>query len=172
MTSARSRRRIALLLLAAAALAALAGTGAERPAAAPERPAAAATEPAEGPADPGTQRAAVAGLAEPGRAFQVEPLPEALDAFRPRSWQPPAPAPRPAPVAKPNAPPLPFTYLGRIEEDGATTVYLRRGEDVVLAQPDKAIDSTYRLEEVAADRLVFTFVPLQQQQVLSLGAAR
>jgi len=163
------RQRIALLLLAAAALVALAGVDPAREA--PVASVAARTDPAPRPVEHGAA-AGVVGLDAPGRAFQAQPLPEAPDAFQPRSWQPPAPPPKSAPAAKPVAPPLPFAYLGRIEEDGATTIYLRRGEDVVLAQPHKAIDSTYRLDEVSANRLVFTHVPLQQQQVLSLGAPR
>jgi len=172
MISVRSRQRIALLLLAAAALVALAGVDPARDAPVASVPAPARPDSAERPVERSAAAAEVAGLDAPGRAFQAQPLPEAPDAFQPRSWQPPAPPPKSAPAANPVAPPLPFAYLGRIEEAGATTVYLRRGDDVVLAQPHKAIDSTYRLDEISADRLVFTYVPLQQQQVLSLGAAR
>jgi hypothetical protein len=170
MMPLQPRQRILLLLLAAAALAALASAGPER--AADTRPADEPASPAAVPAAVRSQAAPLARIDEPGRAFQVQPLPEALDAFQTRSWQPPPPAPKPAPVVKPTAPPLPFAYLGRIEEVGATTVYLRRGEDVVLAQPKKEIDANYRLEEVTADRLVFLYLPLQQQQVLPLGVSR
>lgn len=170
MTGVRLRQRITLLLLAAAAaLAALAGGV---PAGdAPAVPVQARPEPGARPVERSAAGGAT-GIEAPGRAFQVRPVPEAQDAFQPRNWLPPAPGPRPTPVARPMAPPLPFAYLGRIEDDGAITVYLRRGEDVILARQKTAIDSAYLLEEVFADRLVFTYVPLQQQQVLSLGAAR
>lgn len=173
MKPLQPRQRLAALLLGAAALAALAALASTDPAREPVREPAPETAP--DPIRPGASRgrgapAQAAALADPGRAFRVQPLPELQDAFQSRNWQPAPPAPKPAPLAKPVAPPLPFAYLGRIEEDGATTVYLRRGDNVVLAQPHKAIDSTYLLEEAGADRLVFVYLPLQQQQVLSLGA--
>jgi hypothetical protein len=158
------RQRLIALLLAAAALAAFASAGPElAPAPAPA---------AERTGNARVERAPVSAIDDPGRAFQAQPLPEARDAFQTRNWQPPPAPPKPAPIVKPSAPPLPFAYLGRIEENGATTVYLRRGEDVVLAQPQKAIDANYRLEEAGAERLVFVYLPLQEQQVLTLGSPR
>jgi hypothetical protein len=182
MMPLQPRQRLLLLALAAAALAALASAGPQSEPLAPvAAPPGRAATPADGapPAEAALARrttaalqAPLADLADPGRAFQEQPLPEAADAFQPRNWQPPPAPPKPAPAAKPVAPPLPFAYVGRMEEAGAVTVYLRRGEEVVIAQPQKAIDGAYRLEQVAPDRLVFLYLPLHELQVLSLGAPR
>jgi hypothetical protein len=168
----RSRIRLAALLCAAAALAALAGAGTGGESATLPAEAVPAAVAEKGAEVARADRAPLDGFAEPGRAFQEQPLPEARDAFVARSWLPPPVAQKPAAPPKPVAPPLPFAYIGRMEEDGKITVYLRRGEDVVLAQAGKAVDAAYQLEEVTADQLVFLYVPLRQQQVLSLGAVR
>lgn len=105
-----------------------------------------------------------------------------LDAFAPRSWaRPPPPLPAPAPVAAveapppppPQAPPLPFKYLGRLEEaPGATRWYLLAGERLVVASVGDEIDGRYRVDGVSADQpllLRFTYLPLAQAQTLAIG---
>jgi hypothetical protein len=105
-----------------------------------------------------------------------------LDAFAPRSWaRPPPPLPAPAPVAAveaappppPQAPPLPFKYLGRLEEaPGATRWYLLAGERLVVASVGDEIDGRYRVDGVSPDQpllLRFTYLPLAQAQTLAIG---
>lgn len=168
MSAQGTRARLAALALALAAIASVRTEG---------EPEALLAEAAQGrAAPPATPPAALhpypAAALDPSPAFVVRPLPEMRDAFGTRNWQPPAPPAKPAPQAKPAAPPLPFAYLGRLEEGAEVTVYLRRGEEVVVARAGQAIDANYRLDEAGEDRLVFTYLPLRQQQMLGTGAAR
>lgn len=88
------------------------------------------------------------------------------DAFAVRDWTPPPPPPPPAP---PMAPPLPFTYLGKKQQDGAWVVFLGRQDETYIVKASDAIDSLYRVEAVSPPSMTITYLPLQQQQTLAIG---
>lgn len=102
------------------------------------------------------------------------------DAFAAHSWfvaPPPAP---PAPVVfqpppeppPPQAPPLPFKYLGRLQESAERTVwYLLQGERLVVAASGESVDNTYRIDGAEAGQLRLTYLPLGQQQSLTIGVS-
>jgi len=75
-----------------------------------------------------------------------------------------APAPPP-----PQAPPLPFTYLGRLDEDQDTTVFLTAGDRNLVVKPGDVIDNTYKLEQVTQSTVVLTYLPMNQKQTLAIG---
>jgi hypothetical protein len=93
------------------------------------------------------------------------------DAFMTQSWAPPPPPPPPAvpdSPAAPSAPPLPFSYLGHIEQDGNTLMFLvQQDRNYVLKEGD-VLDGTYQLDEVRPDLLTFTYLPLNIKQTLHL----
>lgn len=101
------------------------------------------------------------------------------DLFAARSWRAPparrasdaAPAKAAAltPPAPPAAPPLPFEFLGRLDDSVRLRVFLLRGERLHTVQAGDVIDGTYRVEKVAADELTFVYLPLKQTQTLSVG---
>ena len=91
-----------------------------------------------------------------------------LDLFEPRS---PPPAAAPAPVA-PAAPALPFAYLGSVEDDGKTKVYLIRGESILEAIPGSVFAPDYRLDSIEAQGLRITYLPMKLQQTLPTGDAK
>lgn len=102
-------------------------------------------------------------------------------AFRSESWKPPAPPPpvqrstaqpgtQSAPPA-PSAPPLPFAYLGRIEDDGATLVFLSQQDRNYVAKTGDVLEGVYRLEEVNQREVIFTYLPLNAKQSLPIGDA-
>ena len=100
----------------------------------------------------------------------------AADAFQGRSWTPPPPpAPPPAPVVQapppaPTAPPLPFRFVGLLEDMGdQPTAFLARGEALHIVRVGDQIDSAYRVDALSATRVVLTYLPLKQQQVLNVG---
>jgi hypothetical protein len=108
----------------------------------------------------------VALLALPERT----PAPAAReDLFEPRSWRPPAPPPRFVPPPKPTAPALPFSYLGRITENGTTKVFLKKGDELLVARENQEIDGSYRVEAIDDGRIAFLYLPLHARQELLIG---
>jgi hypothetical protein len=110
------------------------------------------------------------------RRPSTEPDSEAFGArsFRPApprapKGQQPALAAAPPPPPPPQAPPLPFTYVGRLVEDRDTTVFLASGERNLIVKPGEVIDNLYKLEEVGERALVLTYLPLSQRQSLPTG---
>lgn len=92
------------------------------------------------------------------------------NAFANRTWTVPAPAERQAPPA-PSAPPMPFTYLGKMQEGdtGAITVYLVQGEQAYSVRKGDMIDNTWRVESINADQMVLTYLPMATRQTISFG---
>ncbi|MNZ99389.1 hypothetical protein D3C78_1187100 [compost metagenome] len=87
---------------------------------------------------------------------------------------PPAPAPvwtPPAPVAPPpaTAPPLPFEFVGKLDDAQRLRVFLTRGEKIYTVTVGDVIDGTYRVERIKGDEMVLTYLPLNVTQTLSVG---
>jgi len=112
-----------------------------------------------------------------------DPDSNANDAFATRSWRKPAPkaaatapvtaaalpvAPSP-PTAPLGAPPLPFTYMGRLLSEEANAVFLTQGERNLVVHEGEIIESTYRVDKVSETRLTFTHLPSGVQQHLPIG---
>jgi len=94
------------------------------------------------------------------------------DPFRARSWEPELVAVRRnLPPPPPQAPPLPFTYLGRMIDDEKTTVFLTRQDRNYVVRLGDTLDGTYRVENIAEEGLVLTYLPLGAEQTLPFGAA-
>jgi len=101
-------------------------------------------------------------------------LTKGADVFGSRDWTPPPPPP-PAPVAPPpppppTAPPLPFTLIGKANENGVWEVYLARAGKTYIVKPKTVIDGTYRVDAIAPPLLTLTYLPLNQVQQLNIGA--
>src|SRR5262245_7194724 len=149
----------------------------------PEASAGAVADPTPRPAAdsktrPAPEQAPALDLGKLRRRPTTEPDSEA---FGPRSFRPAptkaskgaaasalAMAAPPAPL--PQAPPLPFAYVGRLVEDRDTTVFLAQGERNLVVKPGEVIDNTYKLEEVGERTLVLTYLPLSQKQTLPTGS--
>jgi hypothetical protein len=107
-------------------------------------------------------------LALPERRSNLDP---AEDAFLGRSWTlPPAPV-KPAQTTAPSPPPLPFIYLGRMEQDGQTVVFLAKQDRSYVVKAGEVVGDTYRLDEVKAGALEFTYLPLKIRQTLQIREA-
>jgi hypothetical protein len=76
-----------------------------------------------------------------------------------------------APPAAPSAPPLPFTYIGKMQEGetGPVTIYLAQGEQAYSVKQGDVIDQTYRVESIDAAHIVLTYLPLAVKQTLTFG---
>jgi hypothetical protein len=80
------------------------------------------------------------------------------------------PKPQPAAVqvqAKPSAPPLPFRYFGRLTENGKTEVFVMLGEELLSIASGQQ-HGEYRVDQVSASQISFTYLPLKTRQTLEL----
>lgn len=94
------------------------------------------------------------------------------DAFAAKSWYVPPPPPKAGPPPAPTAPPLPFAYMGRMVEDGTTTVFLTKQDRNYAAKVGDTLDGTYRVDDIDAGSVTLTYLPLNTQQTLAMGSAR
>jgi hypothetical protein len=101
-----------------------------------------------------------------------------VEIFGPQSWyipppppprRPPPPPPSPPP---PSAPPLPFTFLGKMEVPGGKmTIYLEGRNRLYLVTKGETIDNTYHVDGIEAGQIALTYLPLKIKQYISMGEA-
>lgn len=95
------------------------------------------------------------------------------DAFATRNWMPPPPPPppqvAPPPPPPPTAPPLPFTVIGKAEQEGAWMVYLARGEQTYVVREKDVVQASYRVESIKPPVMTLTYLPLNQVQQINIG---
>ena len=107
---------------------------------------------------------------------------ETADPFAPRGWQaPPPPAPTVTntvaasapmgPPAPPAAPPLPYKFMGRLDDDGVEVVYLSKGDQSFIARNGETLDGTYKIVAMDSQHIEFEHVPTGDRQTLSIPAS-
>ncbi len=101
--------------------------------------------------------------ADPFRALNWD---EAEEATRLRAQRPEVQAPPPPP----EAPPLPYTYIGRLIEHGKTAVFLTIQDRVAIARIGDTLDGRYRVEAISERAITFNYLPLEIRQQLMLTA--
>lgn len=69
-------------------------------------------------------------------------------------------------------PPLPFTYLGRVVENGRERIFLASAQKNYLAQRGDVLESNYRIDRIDAHHILFTYLPLKIGQTLEIGATQ
>jgi hypothetical protein len=147
-------------------------------------------EPADAPVAPATvpaERGASGAKENPTRtkeyptpALALESLEQrnepgaGQDLFQSHTWNVPTALPKPgtkeqasAPPA-PAAPPFPFAYIGRIEQDGETLIFLTKEDRNYIAKDGEVIDGNYRLEQIGPRQITFTYLPLGVRQALQI----
>ena len=90
----------------------------------------------------------------------------AVDPFAPKNFAPP-PIQSGAPRAKPEAPALPFRYLGKLIEDGKLSVFLANGGESLAVTAGARIGD-WRVDKVTENEVQFTYMPLKTKQTLPL----
>ena len=133
--------------------------------------------PADGMLGPVTRKAVKKLGAASGSHLALEKLhrdaggetTEIEDIFPAKSWYVPPPPPKPVPPSPPAPPPLPFNYMGKLLEDGKWTVFLTQQDQNYAVKAGDTLDGTYRVDQVEAQRVVFTYLPLKMQQTLAIG---
>ncbi len=69
----------------------------------------------------------------------------------------------------PAAPPLPFTYMGKLMSGGDLAVFLVQGERNLVVHEGDTIDSLYRVERISEADITLLFLPLNQRQTIPIG---
>lgn len=94
------------------------------------------------------------------------------DLFEAIDWTPaPPPAPQTAPT-EPQAPALPFSYLGKQKAGSDWEVFLAKGETTFIVRQGQAFADSYRVDSIQPPQMTVTYLPLDQIQTLNIGAAQ
>jgi hypothetical protein len=88
----------------------------------------------------------------------------------PISEQPPAQMP--TEIIEPAAPPLPFTYMGRVVENGSEAIFLATAQQNYMARSGDVLESHYRIDSIDDVQVVFTYLPLKSVQTLEIGESQ
>lgn len=73
-------------------------------------------------------------------------------------------------AAPPQAPPLPFIFLGRWQEQGKTAVFVQRGERAYKIDRPGPLGQDYAVLSINAHSLTLRYLPLDQTQELRFDA--
>lgn len=68
--------------------------------------------------------------------------------------------------SQPVAPPLPFTYLGKMTEEGQITVYVAKPGRNYALRGGEIIDGMYKVQSIDAQKIIFNYIPLSSEQIL------
>jgi len=131
-------------------------------------------------ATPARSKAPGASATASSAAAQVpiKDLSPAGDLFAAHSWKAePAPGTvteQPvvaAPVVQvPTAPPLPFQFVGRLDDRSDLQVFLQNGEKIYVVRKGDVIDETWRIERISDVELSLVYLPLHVSQTLPVGS--
>ena len=97
------------------------------------------------------------------------------DLFKSHAWYVPPPPPKPIAIALekplPVAPPVPFLYMGKLENTPqGTLIFLSARNKVLTAVAGQQVDAAWRLDKEDSNSLQFTYMPLGLVKVLSKSA--
>jgi len=90
-----------------------------------------------------------------------------VDAFAPRNFSPVIPPQAAQAPARPEAPALPFRYLGKMVQDGKLSVFLANGDESITVHAGERIGD-YRVDKITEAEVRFTYLPLKTKQSLPL----
>lgn len=110
----------------------------------------------------------------------VKDLSPAGDLFAARSWKaaPPLATVNEQPVnltpqvQVPTAPPMPFQFIGKLNDRSDLQVFLQSGEKIYVVRKGDVIDDTWRIEGISDVELSFVYLPLHLSQTLSVGSTQ
>lgn len=94
--------------------------------------------------------------------------------FQSKSWYAPPPPPPVAssiPPPQPTAPPLSFTYIGRMIDGSEVTLFLYKNDQQYTVKVNDVLDTTYRVDKITDNSAVLTYLPMNIQQTLFFNTA-
>ena len=74
-------------------------------------------------------------------------------------------------VETPQVPALPFTYAGKMTEDGRYTVFLLSGARSLAVSKGDVVEDAWRVKSIKPPVMVFTYLPLRMDSSLDIGSA-
>lgn len=95
----------------------------------------------------------------------------ATNLFETKSWYVPPPPPPPSPPPKPVAPPLPFSFIGRMIEEGQTAVFVSIQDRNQVLRVGDVVQGVWRVDAIDSTNMKLTYLPLNENKYLALGAA-
>jgi len=90
-----------------------------------------------------------------------------IDPFAPRNFGPAAAPQINAPVAKHEAPALPFRYIGKMIDNGQLAVFLQKGAESFSVMAGERVGD-YRVDSISENEIRFTYLPMKTKQTLPL----
>ncbi len=82
----------------------------------------------------------------------------ARSAWLPAAAPPPPPPAAPASVPEAPPPPFPYQWIGQVEEDGSTRIFLAGPQRLWVVVPGEVLDERWRVEGIDAGRLQLTWL--------------
>lgn len=120
------------------------------------------------PPSPRPERAAVPPVALVTPPLLKLPVREAADTKIVDLFGGTPPLPQARAVSKPEAPPLPFRYIGRYVDGGITRIFLEQENRLHTVRVGDIIDDLYRVERIDTEvRMIY--LPLKEKQSLMIG---
>jgi len=92
----------------------------------------------------------------------------ANDPFQTMTWYVP-PKPQAVRPPRPQTPPVPYKYFGKMMEGDVPHAFLYQGDNVVVAKVGDVLASNYRVENIAPGSVSLTYLPLGTRQIVPLG---
>ncbi|WP_211450677.1 hypothetical protein [Collimonas antrihumi] len=93
--------------------------------------------------------------------------------FASNSWTPPPPPPPkelpPPPPPPPTAPPIPFNFVGLLQDQAKPTAFLAKDDQLLLVTTGDTVEGTYHIDSVSAKEIILTYLPLNQRQSISIS---
>lgn len=134
---------------------------------------------ASAPASASTAASATAAASGPAAAASRAVPSGEGQAFARLSWLPPRPPPAPAPPPPPpapvvpTAPPLPFNFVGMVDNGtGKPQAFLAKGDALLVVSAGQLLENnTYRVDSFDANQVVLTYLPLSMKQTIDVSGA-
>ena len=128
----------------------------------------------------GKIRGALPAATAAGKPTVVKDLSPSGDLFAARSWKA---APTLASVTEqpvnltpvvqvPSVPPMPFQFIGRLNDRSDLQVFLQNGEKIYVVRKGDVIDEIWRIEGISDVELSLVYLPLHLSQTLSVGSTQ
>lgn len=96
-----------------------------------------------------------------------------VDIFAVRTWEPPPAVAETVEATAPQAPPLPFRFVGRIvEADRGPAYLLAEGARVFVVGVGDPVGKDYRVEKYENGQLLFRYRPMNLRQALDVGGRK